>query len=86
MVALEPKQQHDDLLAARAVGRIVAVLVADLRGGLLQDDAVHGWVVQDAECDEAFVEEAETEHDGCGGEGVAGREDQEEQGLAAGAH
>jgi hypothetical protein len=55
MIAFEPEQQDDNLFAAGAVGREVAVLVADLRGGLLEDDAVHGWVAEEAERDKVPV-------------------------------
>jgi hypothetical protein len=62
VVAFEAEQEDDDLLAAGAVGGVLAVFVADLRGCLLGDHTIPGWVVEDAERDEAFGEEAEGEN------------------------
>ena len=86
MVALEPEQQDNNLLAAGPVGGVVAVFVVDLRGGLLEDHAIHGRVAEDPERDEAFAEEAEGEEQSGAGKGVAGWQGEEQDGLQAGAH
>jgi hypothetical protein len=61
VAAFEAGQEDDDPLASGAVDGVPAVFVVDLRGRLLGDNAVHGWVVEDAERDKAFEEEAERE-------------------------
>jgi hypothetical protein len=86
MVALEAEQQDDNLLAARAVGGEVAVLVANLRRGLLEDDAVHGRVAEEACGDEALIKEADGQDRHRRAERVSRRQQQKEDALAARAH
>jgi hypothetical protein len=86
MVALKAEEQDNDLLATGAVGGVLAVFIGDLRGGLLEDDAVHGGVAQQPERDEALAEEAEGEDEEGEGQGVAGGQGEKEKGLQTGAH
>ena len=87
VVAFEAEQEDDDLLAAGAVGGVFAVFVADLRGCLLRDHAVHGCVVEDAERAMRHLERKRSEKSRVAAvRGVAGRQGEKEEGLQAGAH
>jgi hypothetical protein len=67
VVASVAEQMGDDILTASPVGGVLAVFIADLCGPLLEDHAVRGWVVEDAERDKAFW----------GGSGASGSESQQ---------